>query len=160
LGEALKVRPTRHRTTLVALCAAIALATLCAGCKPSSLAPFTDLKGPDPPGAGNISGTWRGTTGIEGTVSFVVAGREVADFLLSTGGECGRTFTAEDLYPLVERTLSIKLRFETGGEALLEGVFTSDTTFSGTYSFARLATPIGSTCPTSGSGTFAANRVD
>ena len=147
-----------RRRARVAAAALAVLALAAPGCKPSSLTPFgLGTRGPDP-SQSTYSGSWKGSTAAEGEVSFSVVSGEVTDLVLTHRLPCGLLLEFPfDALLIEDDTFTGELAYEPQGRVALEGRFTSPEACTGSYTFESLA--VSGTCPTSGSGTFAANKT-
>lgn len=146
--------------------AAAALVTLLGtaySCKPSSLTPFTDWREPETESAGR-NGRWSGETvstdNLIGRINFSIASRNVADLSVNHNpGPCGNTwYTVDVTDPIEGDTFDLNLEIEGQGRLAIQGQFSSDSECSGTYYFEGISAT--GTCPTSGSGSFVATKVN
>jgi hypothetical protein len=137
----------------------LTVALLVSGCGlVDSLTPFgIDTKSYSAEGV-NPNGIWVGTTGNGGAVTFQVGNDAVSRLLLVNATEgCNQTFEDEALVePIVGGSFTVELAGDQGGRFVVTGRFTSSTSCSGTYFFEALPAGV---CPTSGSGTFTAERI-
>ena len=139
----------------------LALALGAAGCDlVSSLTPFgigtQDYNSGS--GVGNVNGNWAGKTASGGEVTFQVGSDTVSELRFQhVAGDCTLTFESLNIAPpIVDGRFTLDLPVEPQGRFVATGNFTSADTCSGTYFFEAL--PAGP-CPTSGSGTFTANKT-
>ena len=105
-----------------------------------------------------MNGDWVGETATGGEVTFQVGSDEVFKLhIVHIAGTCTLTFDAATLTPpIVDGGFTLDLPLDPQGRFVATGNFTSSSTCSGSYFFEAL--PTGS-CPTTGSGTFVANKI-
>ena len=109
-------------------------------------------------GGENVNGSWAGKTATGGDVTFQVGSDTVSRLVLNhVTTDCTMSFKQEATTapPIVNGVFTLELRYADQGRIVITGTFTSDATCSGTYFFEAL--PAGP-CPTSGSGTFYADK--
>lgn len=105
----------------------------------------------------NVNGNWVGKTGTGGAVSFQVGSDTVSTIrFLHVAPGCTLTFEeSTKLVPVANGRFTVELDLDQG-RFVATGNFTSATTCSGNYSFQALQAGI---CPSSGTGTFVADKV-
>jgi hypothetical protein len=148
-----------RRTAAAGAAGALLLALGAAACKPSSLTPFGIDWRETGSTAQNASGLWNGTTSTGLGVSFQVGDDKVVNFTLRHGAAgCAQEFTADESAPIeANGTFSLEIVYDQG-RFVANGRFTSATTCSGSYSF-EFFSVVGGSCPSSGAGTFVANKA-
>lgn len=150
-----------RRGAALAAAALLALLGAAPSCKPSSLTPFTDWREPET--ATGVNGLWRGETfspGVPRAIEFTIASETLVDWTLQHEAfGCPQTFVSNGSETKLDgTTFDIDSPLEEQGRIVIHGEFTSDTECSGTYFFEAISET--GVCPTSGSGTFVATKVN
>jgi hypothetical protein len=148
-----------RRAAVARAAGALLLAFGAAACKPSSLTPLGIDWRETGSAAQGASGLWSGTTSTGLGVAFQVGDDKVVNFTLSHGATgCAQEFTADDSAPIdANGAFSLEITYDQG-RFVANGRFTSATTCSGSYAF-EFFSVAGGSCPSSGSGTFVANKA-
>jgi hypothetical protein len=105
----------------------------------------------------NVNGVWTGATASGGEVSFQVGTNVVTQLSVQHIEDgCTLTFEVTSMQePVVDGAFTHEFK-AAQGRVVVSGRFTSSSTASGTYSFEGFPT---GDCPTSGRGTFAAEKT-
>lgn len=108
----------------------------------------------------NVNGVWTGTAGAGGVVGFQVGNAEVNEMLLQyKTADCTITFAGDTgPVPIIDGAFTIErdLTSLDQGRIVITGRFTSSNTCVGSFSFEGLPA---SSCPTSGVGSFTAEKA-
>ena len=135
----------------------LVLALAAPGCDlVSSLTPFGIGNRDYGSGSDNTNGLWTGKSSTGGDVTMQVGSSTVTSLMIHhIDGACNLPLEAQSVSePVVNNVFSVTVDL-TQGRFTAIGTFTSPTTCSGSYSFEGLAA---GTCPSSGSGTFTAQK--
>ena len=109
---------------------------------------------------GNLNGVWSGTTDEGGDVGFQVGNNEVNEMLLVyKSGSCTINFEGSTgPVPIIDGAFLLErdLTSLEQGRIVVTGRFTTSTTGTGSFRFEGL--PASAACPTSGVGSFVAEK--